>query len=440
MQIMSYIFCPGDSKKKLEDGKRRIEADEELKILVIEDLRVDYEEEIKYYQEEQEKFERDIQRFSERIFFNKICVVDDKRYFFPRFETFLRNYMDDDEDFRNSHITYTSTDVTLSDGYSISAYWQKNEEGKCNKVNCHFAKSLSEFIKNISAIKPVENHKCVYRGHGKWIYDLVPGIYREQNKELLKKEARSLKEFISSNPRFFSDCKSALDYLAVLQHYGFPTRLLDFTENPLVALYMACCGDFEEHGDVIRIDLQEESYKYFDSDTVAILSNIAFFDDEIDVTDFNYDKYRDLFDISYDYSYNRYGKCLDESAREGMVREFNERKDIRKLACRICNEKPDFINEIDPQNLENTIVLVKPKHHFERLALQSGLFALFGIDRNKERRVDFESQNLRFRITHIIIPAECKLQILKELNDVGINQGTLFGDMDHIVKQYLQSI
>ena len=48
---------------------------------------------------------------------------------------------------------------------------------------------------------------------------------------------------IASYPNFFSDCTTALDYLVVLQHYSFPTRLLDFTENPLVALYMACATE-----------------------------------------------------------------------------------------------------------------------------------------------------------------------------------------------------
>lgn len=46
---------------------------------------------------------------------------------------------------------------------------------------------------------------------------------------------------------------SALEILATLQHFGASTRLLDFTENALVALWFACNGDFDRDGVVVAV-------------------------------------------------------------------------------------------------------------------------------------------------------------------------------------------
>jgi hypothetical protein len=47
-----------------------------------------------------------------------------------------------------------------------------------------------------------------------------------------------------------------VDWLALMQHYGAPTRLLDWTRSPYVAFYFALQGDSESEAALWAIDLE----------------------------------------------------------------------------------------------------------------------------------------------------------------------------------------
>jgi hypothetical protein len=87
----------------------------------------------------------------------------------------------------------------------------------------------------------------IFRGHKRANYPLQPSIERiEGSYDWAEAEHRVLAEFQSKaplhmDPRQLSPATSEhkLGWLATMQHYGAPTRLLDFTYSPYIALYFA---------------------------------------------------------------------------------------------------------------------------------------------------------------------------------------------------------
>ena len=135
--------------------------------------------------------------------------------------------------------------------------------------------SAAEFVAELAKLDREKGTETFYRGHADKDWKLIPSILRTPDGP--EKEHLLFRDMVAHEPQSFSECRSALDYLVQMQHYGLPTRLLDVTMNPLVALYFACeeAPPYPADGAVYHFALPEQKVKHYDSDTVSVLANLA---------------------------------------------------------------------------------------------------------------------------------------------------------------------
>lgn len=253
---------------------------------------------------------------------------------------------------------------------------------------------ISSYIKRVTFIRNEmleegRSETLFFRGQSNIKWDIRPSIFRSS---LISVESEIIQKAIARVPHEFENYLTAFEKLTKLQHYGLPTRLLDVTMNPLVALYFACC-----------------------SSNVADTDGCVF----------------------YGYNYGEF-PTADRVKILSLVAQTEFKGDITLGSLKdISNWKQDAKPFI--QLLQNNL-LVFPNYSNGRIMAQSGAFLLPGaitinIEENNlwNSKIQKSTYNLNssFSDDIIIISKDSKSQILDELNYLNINEGTLFPELEH---------
>ena len=168
-----------------------------------------------------------------------------------------------------------------------------------------------------------------------------------------------------------------IEWLALMQHHGAPTRLLDFSKSPYIAAYFA----FEE--------------------CFPIEKNMV----GIWALNFNF---------------------LKNKALEVLSSEFS---DEIKLNKNLINER--LFEKVFYQNNKRLIFPVEPFRMNRRYSLQQSIFISTGISAEPFMdQLDFLKDEIDKAVIKIELPTILKKEVIRDLQRMNLNRASLFPDLD----------
>lgn len=261
-------------------------------------------------------------------------------------------------------------------------------------------KSFVEYWEQVKAIRYDADKEIVFsRGQSNGEYDkILPGICRDRNDD----ERQGYQQIQIEYPEEFKKHEH-LSNLIKMQHYGCKTRLLDFSLNPLVSLYFACEEDPDKNGKVFSLVVPKKDIIYHNSDRALMLSCLPLFSK------------KDQDEIK-SFCQTHRGVITDQDIAFSDV--------MRRFLHEIRGECPAFETEIVGEDLLKYFFLVPHKDN-ERMKVQSGVFALFGLD--EDALVD----ELNGKLEPVIeIEASAKKEILRDLSLICIDSATMYPGLE----------
>jgi hypothetical protein len=252
--------------------------------------------------------------------------------------------------------------------------------------------SLPEYLSLVESLHQSADQSLWYRGCGRSCFVLTPSLYRHTNaktpEQLAELERQLMTRFRQrSLPYLTRPLTDDWDALFFMQHYGVPTRLLDWTENPLIALHFALMG-------ASHVVSATGNITFNDSATVWILDPIK---------------------------WNRH--ALSHQSFDGGVLTPGD----------------DALNAYKPtptfSGMNNHPVALYGAHNSPRIVAQQGVFTIFGQNTVPMETV-YEKENFP---PDCLIRVTLKISVIKKIRtsllNHGVTESVVYPDLEGLARE-----
>ena len=286
----------------------------------------------------------------------------------------------------------------------------------------------------------------LHPGCDNYNYDASPFVYDETS---------MLYQFMAVRPQLKHEYTSAFEWLSMAQHYSAPSRVLDWSENILVALYFAVMDNTNNCDSAVwainagrlneltRVTIPRRSICMPGSVDVVLRSAMAFTKDRSELK-------------GYLLKINQYDFVKHHFLDVGKIKEVSSelKKDAKHFIKWLDGEENEFIGSKMWKRLSSPIA-VFPSRINDRQVAQLACFTLYGgkeyvpklniLDKDKypsyrslleiNREAIMNSKKLGKPFLHMfIVPSFAKRKIREQLRRIGIHQVSLMPELENQAK------
>lgn len=257
--------------------------------------------------------------------------------------------------------------------------------------------SLRDYTEQLETRMNTSGKGQWYRGCGSAAHRLTPTLYRHPAKTgfdtLLETERNLLTGFRHrSLPYLVTQPDTDLEWLFLMQHHGVPTRLLDWTENPYVALFFALSS-------AQIIGRTGAGVPEFGEACAVWLLNPTIWNQ------------RALHLVTFN---------------EGVLSAGD---DLLK----------GYAPRTDPRIMNSDPVAIYGVHNSRRIVAQRGVFVVFGKDIRPMETIFSENDYPAEALTKVVIPPDRIGGLLGTLTSIGVTDSAIYPDLDGLARELKRS-